>query len=1254
MNVKKWIKRTLIGLLLLVILLVAALAFLLGTQTGLQFTLGQLPKVVPGLSIGDVKGGLRDLTLSNVGYEMPGVAVGVNTFHLSINFGCITDGRICVNAVTADGANVKIDTASIPASETPEADTNSGGPITDIQTPYPIELSLLRLTNVNVAVDDMTIALGEFRTEASWQNRQINIRPTNVRRLTVNLPPAPQEAPAPPTQPVQTTGEALKALFSQPLLASLPEVILPMDFTLASLTGEDLRLTGGAPLQIDRLELSAETKEAHVQILSLKVNAPEGIIALTGDATMSERWPVNLTLNATVNEPTLRGEKLKLLLGGEVTGQLTVDLNASGPIGATLTAQTSLSTAGLPVALTLESPRVQWPLSGKGDYRVNNTRLRLTGSALDYALSLRASVEGTDIPPAELLLDGKGNEGAFTLSRLRLSALQGKAEVNGVVDWSNAVSWRAQLNVDGINTAKQWPEWPATLNGKVSTKGSLYGGSWQLDVPEIDLNGLVKQNRLSVQGALKGNDSGQWTIPGFTLSLGPNSVKAKGSLAKDWNLDADINAPKLTGMLPGLSGTAKGSLRLRGNAKAPQLLADLTANGLGWQDMQVGNVALNGDVTSASQIKGTLSLKVKELRQGDMHISQLVLDADGNESRHQLRLDISGEPVSGGLALSGSFDRASESWKGTLSNTRFNTPVGEWRPSQDVALGYRNLQQTVSVGSHCWRNPNAEVCIPKTIEAGPSGKASIVLNRFDLAMLAPMLGGETKAKGVFTGNADVSWSAGGGMPQATVALRGNGVTVNQMVSGRWMPIALDTLTLDAQARGNRAELSWLMKIANNGSLSGKVQVSDPQGSRGLSGLIKIDGVSLDLLKPVLGKKERAEGALNADLKIAGTAQSPRILGQLALERLRLNTQWAPLVVTEGRLAMNFSGTRSDLNGAIQTEKGSLTLGGNADWRNPDAWRAAITAKGDRIRIAMPPTVALDVSPDIVFEASPNLLTLNGSVSIPWARIVVEEVPASATGVSSDEVMLDRSLKPIEPKTASIPISSNLTINIGNNVSINAFGLKARLQGDLKVVQDKKGLGLNGQVNIPSGQFHAYGQDLIVRKGVIQFAGPPDQPSLNLEAIRNPDSTENDVTAGVRVTGLATEPKVEIFSDPAMSQQEALSYLLRGQGLDSSGGDSDMMTSMLIGMGVAKSGKLVGQIGEAFGVKNLSLDTQGVGDSSSVVVSGYIMPGLQVKYGVGIFDSLATLTLRYRLMPRLYLEAVSGIDQALDVLYQFEF
>ncbi len=79
-----------------------------------------------------------------------------------------------------------------------------------------------------------------------------------------------------------------------------------------------------------------------------------------------------------------------------------------------------------------------------------------------------------------------------------------------------------------------------------------------------------------------------------------------------------------------------------------------------------------------------------------------------------------------------------------------------------------------------------------------------------------------------------------------------------------------------------------------------------------------------------------------------------------------------------------------------------------------------------------------------------------------------------------------------------------------------------------------------------------------------------------------------------------------------------------------------------------------KIGETFGVSNLALDTRGSRRLLPVVVSGYVLPGLQVKYGVGIFDSIATLTLRYRLMPKLYLEAVSGVDRALDLLYQFEF
>ena len=613
-----------------------------------------------------------------------------------------------------------------------------------------------------------------------------------------------------------------------------------------------------------------------------------------------------------------------------------------------------------------------------------------------------------------------------------------------------------------------------------------------------------------------------------------------------------------------------------------------------------------------------------------------------------------GEPVAGQLALNGSFDRAAQRWKGTLNNTHFDTPVGEWRLSRAMALDYLNAKQTISIGSHCWLNPNAELCVPQTIEAGPSGKARVTLKRFDLAMIKPFLPRGTKLNGSFNGDADVTWSADGSLPVGNVSLRGNGLKVTQNVQGNKLPIAFDALNLNAAMKNGKAQLDWLIRITNNGQLDGNVQINDPQGRRTLSGNVNIANLSLAMLQPAMMKGESIAGMLNSRLRLGGNLQQPQVFGQFGLHDVKVDGSFMPVELSSANLSLLFNGMSSTLEGLIKTTQGQIALNGNADWSQIDAWRARVAAKGEKVRITVPPMVRMDVSPDLVFEATPELFNLNGNVDIPWARITVQEVPESAVGVSSDEVMLDNDLKPIEPQSTSIPINSNLLIHVGDDVRLSAFGLKAKLNGDLKVAQDKRGLGLNGQINIPSGRFHAYGQDLIVQKGELQFAGLPDKPYLNIEAIRNPEATEDDVTAGVRVTGMADAPKVEIFSDPALSQQEALSYLLRGQGLKNSGSDSDALTSALVGLGVAQSGQVVGKIGETFGVSNLALDTAGVGDSQQVQVSGYVLPGLQVKYGVGIFDSLATLTLRYRLMPKLYLEAVSGIDQALDLLYQFEF
>lgn len=1254
-------KKISLGVLIFLVLLVGIVGFLVGTTTGLHLLFNAANRWVPGLEIGKVTGGWRDLTLKNVRYTQPGVAVDAGEFHLAVDLNCLWHSSVCVNDIALSNINVAIDSSKMPpAAPVKEEDS---GPL-NLSTPYPITLKRFALNSVNIKIDDTTVSVMDFTSGLTWQDKNLTLTPTTLQGLLIALPKVADVAqkevvepkidnPQPQEKPL---GETMTELFSKPVLPEMADVHLPLNLNIESFSGEQLRITGDTDLTVYKMLLKVSSIDGNMKLDALDVDSSQGTVNASGTAQLINDWPVDITLNSTLNIDPLKGEKVKLKVGGEVRKQLELGVNLSGPVDMSLRAQTQLAEAGLPFNLEINSKQLYWPFTGEKQYQADDLKLKLGGKMTDYTLSFRTAVKGQGVPPADITIDAKGNERQVSLDKLTVAALEGKTELTALLDWQQAISWRGELALRGINTAKVAPDWPSKLDGLIKTNGSLYGGTWQMNVPEVKITGNVKQNKVNVDGSLRGNSYMQWTIPGLHVALGNNTADVKGELGvKDLNLDANIDAPKLDNMLPGLGGTAKGLVKIRGTVEAPQLLADITARGLRWQALSIAQVRVDGDVNSTDQIAGNLDVRVERIVQPGVNIGLVHLAAKGNEKQHALQLQIQGEPVSGQLALSGSFDRKEERWKGALSNTRFQTPVGPWSINRDIALDYRNLEQKISIGPHCWVNPNAELCVPQTIDAGAAGHAIVNLNRFDLAMLKPFMPEATQASGVFSGNADVTWdTTKEGLPQGKVTLSGRNVKVTQIVNDAPLPVAFDTLNLNADLHNNRAELGWLIRLTNNGQLDGQVQVTDPQGRRNLGGNVNIRNFSLAMINPIFSRGEKADGKLNANLRLGGNVQSPLLYGQMQLNGIDVDGNFMPFDMQPSQITMNFNGASSTLQGDIRTQQGQISLDGDADWRQIDNWRARIAAKGSRVRITVPPMVRLDVSPDVEFKATPSLFTLDGNVDIPWARIVVKDVPESAVGVSRDEVMLNSNLQPEKTQSASIPINSNLNIHVGNNVRLDAFGLKARLTGDLKVAQDKQGLGLNGQINIPEGRFHAYGQDLIVRKGELLFSGPPDQPLLNIEAIRNPDSTENDVIAGVRVTGSADQPKAEVFSDPAMSQQEALSYLVRGQGLDSGQSDSAAMTSMLIGMGVAQSGQVVGKIGETFGVSNLALDTQGVGDSSQVVVSGYVLPGLQVKYGVGIFDSLATLTLRYRLMPKLYLEAVSGVDQALDLLYQFEF
>ncbi|SPW28820.1 Uncharacterised protein [Edwardsiella tarda] len=122
-NISRYVLMALLGLLLLLVVLLGALM----TQSGLHLALNAAARWVPGLEIGRVEGGWRDLTLSDVGYKMPGVAVQVGQFHLSLDMGCLKQSELCLNVLSAQRVRVDVNTQALPPSEPQVAPTQPLG-----------------------------------------------------------------------------------------------------------------------------------------------------------------------------------------------------------------------------------------------------------------------------------------------------------------------------------------------------------------------------------------------------------------------------------------------------------------------------------------------------------------------------------------------------------------------------------------------------------------------------------------------------------------------------------------------------------------------------------------------------------------------------------------------------------------------------------------------------------------------------------------------------------------------------------------------------------------------------------------------------------------------------------------------------------------------------------------------------------------------------------------------------------------------
>lgn len=960
---------------------------------------------------------------------------------------------------------------------------------------------------------------------------------------------------------------------------------------------------------------------------------------------------------------------INLTLSGQ--GSLNDTLSLSGRIenvpgvqGASFVLTASPTKLGLPLSAEIRADKVE--ISGA---IVNAVDVNLSGKAVDYALNATAKalypVDEKHSVTADVVIRGKGSEVASHLTDFSILSNVGRVQIDGQANWEKNVRFAAALNLSGLNTKEVLPQTPLTVDGSFVIWGERQNGRWKAKLQDLTVLGELRGQSLALTGAVESHGNGIVEAPELYFAVGNNTFEfsGKADFAKDvpeLDFKTKIDAPDFGLVDPNLLGSVKGTLAVTGTTRLPVINTDLTARNIDYFGTTLKRGHLTGRMRSRDVVSGRLTLQLTDFKTQGVDIRKATIELRGNELRHNLTVHTEGTPISVDAKISGIYERMLGNWAGALAELKVKTAYGPVTLEKPMRLAYVPDLNRANVSKACLAHTHARLCLENDLKIDLTNRSDlrilIGLPKFDLAFIKQYFPGRFVADGIIKANADVTLPAGlSELPRGRVTVRAQDISTKYRMDLSDLKVGFNSVQLSFANAKDSIEGNWKIDIKDNGDIEGSLRMSDLFNTRTVDGTLKFVAVDATLVNSFLSPGESAEGQWFGNLRFAGTLEEPLIYGRTGLFNAKLDSTKLPFEMLPSDIKLTFNGNSSTLEGHLKTPQGEVALNGSADWRTIGEGKAIVTTKGSNLRVTLPPDIEFDLTTDVTCEASSDLIKLDGAISIPWAKVSVSKLPASAVDVSDDVVRLDRPRAKKKAAGKPIPIESNLRIHIADDVRVEAMGLKARLTGNLNVIQDKGTLGLTGQISVPSGSFKAYGQDLLVRRGEFHFVGAVANPLLDLEAIRNPDRTADDVIAGIRVTGSVDSPQVAVFSDPAKSETEALSYLIRGEGLDPSGdSDNTMITSALINLGLSQGSHVFESLGDAVGISGLGFETEGVGDSSQLVVSGYVLPGLKVKYGVGIFDSLATLTLRYRVIPRLYVEAVSGVDQALDLLYSFEF
>ena len=688
------------------------------------------------------------------------------------------------------------------------------------------------------------------------------------------------------------------------------------------------------------------------------------------------------------------------------------------------------------------------------------------------------------------------------------------------------------------------------------------------------------------------------------VRLGSNRVRANGALAQaQGKLDLDINAPALAAFWPdlpgaavlkaGLTGTpARHSLQLDGH----YVPAQPRAGQLGRSRADV-TLALEGAYDAAQGWRGTVA---------------------------RLRASHAGFSVNTARPVSVAFapDAVAPAWQWQVGPTNIGVglPGGE-----NVSIQHQGSRGAPGRWETAGRLDNLLITpalVRDIRRAQDPSEAAAALAR---AKQRPQRVNSGVAAAQRRIALDAVWNlrfAGSLAGKATLTRRSGDLRIP---GDPPIPLGLRKLVLDITATpagANRSRLDANLDLATEkmGTLrgNGSTVLTTPPGSS-VPALGQRDPIRVNLdaniadlawLDLFTGDATEVGGALQARVAAQGSLAGPwTTSGTVRAQNLRVVRIDEGVRLLDGTLAARFENdsfvleslrfpamervlpadarTRQwiqrseDAKGGYAEARGRWNLQASSGQVEVTLYRFPAVQRADRYVMA---------SGRVTINADLPRVVLRGSIVADAGWASIEALGAVPT--LDDDVHVHRPGEAEKTQTGPpLQVDMDIDVNLGKRFYLTGLGLDAGLEGSLDILYVDGRLSGMGVLRAVRGRFEAYGQRLQLRRSTVTFQGPLDNPLLDIEALR----TGEQVEAGVKVTGTARRPRIDLVSYPDVSDEEKLSWLVLGRGLDSGGNGSALL--MAAGAALLGNGE---PFYRRFGLDDVSVRNGAIGSSGSVL------------------------------------------------------